>query len=507
MSRLGGFWRRLFAPSVQLLVLAGGCGLIGMPSEATSESETHFLMRCEDRCGEGLTCVCGICTQPCESNDGCTALSALAECRPVADDSCMVAHAGTCDVTCEREEDCGALGENFGCNNGTCRQILDFETEQPLQVATPGAAGAGSLLGSAGAAGSDGGGNPIDSHFTTEADSHSVCTLASDGCDTGGSGVEFVVDLSAPMLAPSTNGNTLFGNARVELEHYIEQMHPQQVGLTFFPNRETGTHTSEGLARETCIDSSLDVPMAPVDSAHRTRLLDALDAAQPLPGAGSPLLDAYRAAVEKWRTYPDLRVKVIAVVTAGVATYEEGCLGTSSEPVDLAPWYDAIAEAHAEGIKTLVFGPKGDSTDAALSRAARGGEGLQCGCPSDAAGCRCSDDGPEPCHEDLSSDMSRAIAGFVERYECPERQECSYEFASPEPAVPWDPESARVRVLLDGTSLMVRPNDAAPCEVGFHATEEGGTVRVELCESTCDLLRCLPATVTWEIGCSAPPLD
>src|SRR5689334_17254227 len=62
------------------LIVCAGLGCAQSKSPASS-SETHFLMRCTDDCGEGLQCICGVCSAPCERNDSCAALPGNATCH------------------------------------------------------------------------------------------------------------------------------------------------------------------------------------------------------------------------------------------------------------------------------------------------------------------------------------------------------------------------------------------------------------------------------------------
>jgi hypothetical protein len=85
---------------------------------AGGSSETHFLMSCDADCGAGLECVCGVCTEPCDSNDVCAALSSVASCQAAADGCGM---AMICDVECNEDDDCRALSSEHACDRGRCR--------------------------------------------------------------------------------------------------------------------------------------------------------------------------------------------------------------------------------------------------------------------------------------------------------------------------------------------------------------------------------------------------
>jgi len=108
---LGGAW-------VGVLLLAGLFAGCDGKSATTSDSETHFLEKCSDTCAGGLTCLCGVCTKPCTAQSSCGALSADASCE----DSCTDASTKVCDVACSADGDCSALGPEFACSAGRCRQ-------------------------------------------------------------------------------------------------------------------------------------------------------------------------------------------------------------------------------------------------------------------------------------------------------------------------------------------------------------------------------------------------
>ena len=96
-------------------------------SEPRVGSETHFMQLCsDDTCGDGLQCICGVCTEACKSDDACKDLADGASCESADADSkaCgdSVPPARTCDARCERDADCKSLGSQFACMNGGCRE-------------------------------------------------------------------------------------------------------------------------------------------------------------------------------------------------------------------------------------------------------------------------------------------------------------------------------------------------------------------------------------------------
>lgn len=116
------------------LALAWGCRRTD-PGPTTG-SETHFLSWCSssESCGEGLECVCGVCSKSCSDASSCAELAPTAEClaldsRP-ADESCEDTPVEmACEVRCTLDADCVGLGNAHRCDRGLCRQPAhDCET-------------------------------------------------------------------------------------------------------------------------------------------------------------------------------------------------------------------------------------------------------------------------------------------------------------------------------------------------------------------------------------------
>jgi hypothetical protein len=94
-----------------------GCG----KSESAESGETHFLGFCdEDICGDGMTCVCGVCTTACTESSECGGLASGASCETLATSCEGVTNA--CDFTCDGAEDCAGLGAEYECVSGSCRK-------------------------------------------------------------------------------------------------------------------------------------------------------------------------------------------------------------------------------------------------------------------------------------------------------------------------------------------------------------------------------------------------
>jgi len=85
--------------------------------------ETHFLVTCGEGCGDGLSCIDGVCTRRCEPGfSSCAELSQSAACvSPVESGAEASAFSGTCDVLCAGDAECARLGEGYLCTAGACR--------------------------------------------------------------------------------------------------------------------------------------------------------------------------------------------------------------------------------------------------------------------------------------------------------------------------------------------------------------------------------------------------
>lgn len=99
------------------LALACGGSTRQLPSVG---SESHFLAYCSAGCAAGLDCIGGICTRSCLTEQAsCGDLSAAASCTNQSVEPGQVA---VCDVGCQSDAACSALGSGFACTSGFCRQ-------------------------------------------------------------------------------------------------------------------------------------------------------------------------------------------------------------------------------------------------------------------------------------------------------------------------------------------------------------------------------------------------
>src|SRR6476659_9428996 len=116
--RLPGSCRLALGATLGVLI-AGACGGV-LDRNPITGSESHFLAYCADGCGPGLDCIGGICTRPClTGTTSCSDLASSAACTNLSVEPGQVA---ICDVSCAGEDSCTALGEDYACNQGFCRQ-------------------------------------------------------------------------------------------------------------------------------------------------------------------------------------------------------------------------------------------------------------------------------------------------------------------------------------------------------------------------------------------------
>ncbi|MEL6182075.1 MAG: hypothetical protein AAFS10_24150, partial [Myxococcota bacterium] len=137
MQRLG--WNTtILAPMFVLLVIATTtCANSDSDDHVSdivqSSSETHWMSLCQDgdRCAEGGTCLCGVCTLPCSSGDDCTDAGPLASCvaatNSTIDALCQfgdLQSAGLCLAECQTDNDCTPIDDDLVCDRGHCTQPL-----------------------------------------------------------------------------------------------------------------------------------------------------------------------------------------------------------------------------------------------------------------------------------------------------------------------------------------------------------------------------------------------
>lgn len=104
-----------------VVVLAGGlvataCG--GRAYDPDVDGQSHWWRLCAEdvECGTALTCVCGVCTKPCDDGATCAGSAAKHACVAQAP-WCEAPASGVCAAACDRASDCPTKSR---CEDGTC---------------------------------------------------------------------------------------------------------------------------------------------------------------------------------------------------------------------------------------------------------------------------------------------------------------------------------------------------------------------------------------------------
>ena len=116
---------RNLAPLLLGLWLIFSCST---PETTQEGSETHFLTTCDKSCAEGMQCLCGVCTKPCEGPSDCADWAGVASCAPlgprVVEQRCAASElSAICDAACLTDADCSKLAANRVCDYGYCREL------------------------------------------------------------------------------------------------------------------------------------------------------------------------------------------------------------------------------------------------------------------------------------------------------------------------------------------------------------------------------------------------
>ena len=105
---------------------ATGAGGATMVSGAGKFSDVCLV---QADCSTGLSCICGICSTPCEP-DSCTRLPVVATCpASLPSTSACVEPTAICVVECSTDGDCRSLGPTGVCTAGWCRRPLLVTTD------------------------------------------------------------------------------------------------------------------------------------------------------------------------------------------------------------------------------------------------------------------------------------------------------------------------------------------------------------------------------------------
>ncbi len=122
-------WQTRFTLALAVaLVAASSCSTSHEP--VVVDTNSNWLKRCDSsvQCGEGLSCVCSICTERCRQKEDCEAYSSEAVCESAADvafaDECgddeQATPAQICVLPCTTDADCAHLGKSATCTGQGC---------------------------------------------------------------------------------------------------------------------------------------------------------------------------------------------------------------------------------------------------------------------------------------------------------------------------------------------------------------------------------------------------
>jgi hypothetical protein len=142
---------------IQTVVL--GCWLLGCYStnDETHElgGETHFLRSCtQSDCGNGLSCLCGVCTRSCVEQTSCDDLGHFAMCMDtsdlISDTQCNpLSTARVCASRCRVDSDCTSFDSSLQCMAGSCQvPAATTAVEKPLVILLVDSSGSMERMGS-----------------------------------------------------------------------------------------------------------------------------------------------------------------------------------------------------------------------------------------------------------------------------------------------------------------------------------------------------------------------
>ncbi|MFU8804177.1 MAG: hypothetical protein ACNA8W_10240 [Bradymonadaceae bacterium] len=123
------------AAPVIMLVLFAISGCSNGSSDPSTGSETHWqsLLPCSDDsdCGSALSCLCGICTTTCTSDDACTSLDTRATCIAQGHECVTSAGGQVCVLPCTDSSTCAEKHDALACMDGRCLSPGDWNLVPP----------------------------------------------------------------------------------------------------------------------------------------------------------------------------------------------------------------------------------------------------------------------------------------------------------------------------------------------------------------------------------------
>ena len=334
-------------------------------------------------------------------------------------------------------------------------------------------------------------------------DRDDACALATTTVEAVPPLLELVVDTSGSMnwppgWAPTTPddskppGATKWEITREALRGALESLDAEiAVGTIFYPNT-TGDDPDS-----LCLREEVALPLDWLGSAsskQRQRFGDALDAV--VPNGATPTEGAYRFGLEQLAKTDLTGNRFLLLLTDGTPTCTIDCECTEDNlPVDAEPLLDATDDALDDDLRTFVIGaPGSEDTRSVLSAIARKGGTAPPGC---------SDDGPDYCHfdmtteSDLAGGLTRALEAVAQSL-----RSCTY----PVPEAPDDAtlDPTRVNVLFTPhggkTETIPQAPSSSKCKSGWQYSSDRKSI--ELCGSTCEAAKAdVGAKVEILLGC------
>jgi Mg-chelatase subunit ChlD len=351
----------------------------------------------------------------------------------------------------------------------------------------------GSLANEAGAAAAEGG-------ETASVGRDDACATSTKTTTALPPVLELVVDTSGSMdwppgWAPKTPddskppGATKWEITRGALADAVAALSAETaLGVSFYPNVE-----QDG---DTCLMTSQAVPIAALggkSSKQRAAFTKALSDVTPV--GATPTHGGYRFGLQRLTESTLVGNKFVLLITDGTPTCTLDCACTeNNEPVDSQPLLDEAATAFKDGVRTFVIGsPGSEDTRAVLSQLASAGG---------TARAACSNDGPDYCHFDMTSqaDLASALADALAEIAMSIKS-CEYPIPAPPAGQVLDPDRVNVLYTPSGKSSETIPRDASvnDCNEGWQYSSDAQSIN--LCGDACTRAQNEGGSVEILFGC------
>ncbi|HTQ02596.1 MAG TPA: vWA domain-containing protein [Polyangiaceae bacterium] len=394
-----------------------------------------------------------------------------------------------------------ALGGRAGgaSSGGAGNNLAGSGASTSIVVSEAGAAGANEASegGAAGAAG------------VPNIDPNEACAESTATVEAVPSILQLVVDTSGSMdwppgWAPASPddskppGATKWEITRDALKNAVDSLDDgTALGANFFPD------TTEDDPDSLCLRNEVGLPIAVLGSAtskQRAACAAALDAV--IPNGATPTEGAYLYGLELLGKTKLPGNQFVLLITDGTPTCTLDCECTENNlPVDSGPLIDDAKNALADGIRTFVIGsPGSEDTRSVLSALAREGGTGQPGC---------SDDGPDYCHLDMTTepDLATGLAGALDEVAASLRS-CEYPLPPPPDNRTLDPGLVNVLYTPSGgkTKTIARDPSKSDCNQGWQYTADGQNIT--LCGDACAAAQADPgAQVQILLGCKTVTVE